>query len=60
MKTTVKFRVLQVTDVRKSNSVLQTGNVYSGQLTESGNIIWTDSGSNQDWIFYPGEYEIIK
>lgn len=50
----VFFTVLKIEDSRKSDSVLETGVEYIGN-SDGKRVYWTDSGSDQDWIFYIGD-----
>jgi len=56
----VKFKVTKIEDLRKSNSSLELGKVYSGLLNTATNAVsWTDNVNEQEWVFWVGSTCII-
>ena len=51
----VKFEITHFEDSRKTLCELEVGDVYRGELDESGQRVYITDQAGVDWVFYVGD-----
>lgn len=57
----IKFKPTKLIDPVKAKGKIELGNIYTGELSSSGNVVWYTDFNDTEWCFFPGKTcEIIE